>query len=60
MSIEKIRHSAKTIVEASYEYDSLVSKKAPAYKVDYLKRYMLRLSLDIDKLVEAELKNVRH
>jgi hypothetical protein len=58
MSIEKIRQSAKTLVEASYEYNSLISKKASKSTIDNLKKYMLQVSLDIDKLVEAELKNV--
>ncbi|MFH1210346.1 MAG: hypothetical protein V1645_00355 [archaeon] len=59
MSIEKIRQSAKTLVEASYEYNSLLSKKASKSKVEQLKMYMLKLSKDIDKMVDAELKNVR-
>ncbi len=59
MSIEKIRQSAKTLVEASYEYNSLVSKKASKSKVRDLKKFMLDVSLDIKKLIEAELKNVR-
>ncbi len=59
MSIEKIRQSAKTLVEASYEYNSLLSKKASKSKVEQLKMYMLKLGKDIDKMVDAELKNVR-
>ncbi len=59
MSIDKIRQSAKTLVEASYEYNSLVEKKASKAKIDSLKMYMLQLSRDIDKWVEAELRNVR-
>lgn len=58
MSIEKVRQSAKTLVEASYEYNSLIAKKAPKAKIEKLKMYMLQISLDINKLVEAELKNV--
>jgi len=59
MSIERIKQSAKTLVEASYEYNSLLGKKASKSKIDNLKKYMLQISLDINRLVEAELKNVR-
>jgi hypothetical protein len=59
MSIEKIRQSAKTLVEASYEYNSLVSKKASKSKIEQLKKYMVHLTLEIDRLVDGELKNVR-
>jgi len=58
MSIEKIRQSAKTLVEASYEHNSLVSKKASKSKIEQLKKYMIHLTLEIDRLVEGELKNV--
>lgn len=58
MSIEKIRQSAQTLVEASYEYNSLVDKKASKSSIDKLKEYMLSISLDIKNRVEAELKNV--
>ncbi|MEM4244768.1 MAG: hypothetical protein QW404_03430 [Candidatus Nanoarchaeia archaeon] len=59
MSIDKIRQAAKTLVEASYEYNSLLSKKASKAKLDSLKMYMLQISRDIDRWVEAELRNVR-
>ncbi|MEM4267156.1 MAG: hypothetical protein QW404_03830 [Candidatus Nanoarchaeia archaeon] len=60
MSIEKIRQFAKTLVEASCEYDSLISKKSPKSKVEQLKMYMIKVRMDIDKLVDEELKHVRH
>ncbi len=60
MNIEKIKQAIKTLVEASYEYDSLVSKNAPKSKIEDLKKYMIHISLNINSLAEAELENVRH
>ncbi len=60
MNIEKIKQSIKNLVEASYEYDSLVSRKSPKSKTEDLKKYMMHISLNINSLVEAELENVRH
>ncbi len=57
--IDNIRQSAKTLVEASYEYDSLIGKKGGKSETDDLRKYMLQVSLHINKLIEAELKNVR-
>lgn len=59
MSIEKIRQSAKTLVEASYEYNSLLNKKASKSEIDELRKYMLQISLNIKSLVKEEFENVR-
>lgn len=56
MTIEAIEQAAKTIVQSAYEYETALENEDKK-KSEQAKNYILKICVNIKRLVEEERKN---